>query len=1092
MRKLSKLTLAALFVFILSALAFAQSTTTGAVGITTTDPQGAVIANATVTVRNIETNKEETAVTDSEGRARVVNLQPGTYAVTVNASGFGAYTQDKVVVEIGRVTSLDVPLTVGGQTANVEVTSDAPVINTSQQDFASNINQTSVNELPINGRRAANFAILTPASAPDGNFGLISYRGISGLLNNNTVDGGDNNQALFSEERGRTRIPYSVSQASVREFQVNTSNYSAEYGRAAGAVVNTITKSGTNQFHGEGFEYYRNNRFGARNPRATQSIFTPGQPIQIVGIKPKDVRHQFGGNLGGPIVKDKAFFFFNYEGQRRDFPGLGVFSSASYLSGLASGTTARSILTTALGAQVPGQANTVKGRGLTDAQVDGALSFINSLTGEVPRRGDQNTYLGKFDWNLNKNNTFTATYNHLHWDSPAGIQTQATNTLGRASFGDDFVRVDSLNLRLISTISPTLLNEARFQYGRDNEFETSQPPLPGEPTTAPGGRAPDVFLTNGIEFGKPTFLERRAFPDERRQQYADTMTLTAGRHTIKFGGDINRVKDIVDNLRFEGGSYSYNNISDFVIDYVNFITPLAASTPCSTSTRLRGRCYTSQYQQAFGPTLFITKTTDYNLFVQDDFRITPRLTVNLGMRYEYEKLPSPQIPNTDTSIIPNTTLTIAQATSHFPSDKNNWGPRFGFAYDIFGNGKTSVRGGYGIYYGRINNGQVSNAISNTGNPAGQQSASVAQTSAIAPIFPNVLTSAPAGTANVQFFGQHYAAPQIHQVDLVLERQIARNTVVSVSYLASLGRKLPTFIDRNLTPPNATRLLNIPTTDPVTGQSNGPFAGQTFTVPLFNGARPLTTYGAITEINSGIKSDYSALVLQANRRLTRGLQVQSSYTLSKATDTGQVSQTFTATNSPYNVFDPTGDAGTSSFDVRHKFVASVVWNPTFFSESSNNKVGRALFNGFTIAPIVQVYSGRPFTAFVSSSPSGTQGGGFNGSNGQARFPLTERNGFRQPGVKNFDLRVSRRIKLGETANLEFLANIFNVFNSTQAAAVGTTFYSNATGAQPSTTVINGQTFTNLFYQTSFNIINDAGGGSSFYRERQVEFAVRFQF
>ncbi|MDT5061365.1 MAG: hypothetical protein QOH63_1824 [Acidobacteriota bacterium] len=478
--------------------------------------------------------------------------------------------------------------------------------------------------------------------------------------------------------------------------------------------------------------------------------------------------------------------------------------------------------------------------------------------------------------------------------------------------------------------------------------------------------------------------------------------------------------------------------------------------------------------------------------MQDDFRITPRLTVNLGMRYEYEKLPSPQIPNTDTSIIPNTTLTIAQATSHFPSDKNNWGPRFGFAYDIFGNGKTSVRGGYGIYYGRINNGQVSNAISNTGNPAGQQSASVAQTAAIAPIFPNVLTSAPAGTANVQFFGQHYAAPQIHQVDLVLEHQIARNTVVSVSYLASLGRKLPTFIDRNLTPPNATRLLNIPTTDPVTGQSNGPFAGQTFTVPLFNGARPLTTYGAITEINSGIKSDYSALVLQANRRLTRGLQVQSSYTLSKATDTGQVSQTFTATNSPYNVFDPTGDAGTSSFDVRHKFVASVVWNPTFFSESSNNKVGRALFNGFTIAPIVQVYSGRPFTAFVSSSPSGTQGGGFNGSNGQARFPLSERNGFRQPGVKNFDLRVSRRIKLGETANLEFLANIFNVFNSTQAAAVGTTFYSNATGAQPSTTVINGQTFTNLFYQTSFNIINDAGGGSSFYRERQVEFAVRFQF
>jgi hypothetical protein len=1073
-----------LLVFAMSALTFGQSTTTGAIGFTVTDPNGAIVPNAAVTVRNTETNKEDTAVTDSEGRARVVNLQPGTYSVTVNGTGFGAFTQDKVVVEVGRVTSLDVPLAVGQATGNVEVTSDAPVINTTQQDFASNINQTSINELPINGRRAANFAILTPASTPDGNFGLISYRGISGLLNNNTVDGGDNNQALFSEERGRTRIPYSISQASVREFQVNTSNYSAEYGRAAGAVVNTITKSGTNKFHGEAFEYYRNNRFGARNPRAVQSIFTPGQPLEIVGIKPKDVRHQFGGNIGGPIVKDKAFFFFNYDGQRRDFPGLGVFSTASYLSTLATGTSGRAILTTALGAQVPGQATTVKGRGLTDAQVDNALSFINSLTGQVPRRGDQDTYLPKLDWNINKNNTFTATYNHLHWDSPAGIQTQATNTLGRASFGDDFVRVDSLNLRLISTISPTLLNEARFQWGRDNEFEFSQPPLPGEPTTSPGGRSPDVFLTNGIEFGKPTFLERRAFPDERRQQYADTMTLTSGRHTIKFGGDINRVKDIVDNLRFEGGAYSYNNISDFVIDYVNSVTPLAATTPCSSSTRLRGRCYTSNYQQAFGPTLFITKTTDYNFFVQDDFRVSPRLTVNLGMRYEYEKLPSPQIPNPDTSAVPNIGLTIAQVTSHFPSDKNNWGPRFGFAYDITGNGKTSVRGGYGIYYGRINNGQVSNAISNTGNPVGQQSVSIAATSAIAPIYPNVLTSAPAATAGIQFFGQHFAAPQIHQIDLVFEREIARNTVVSVSYLASLGRKLPTFIDRNLSAPTGIRFINLP---------DGPFAGQNFTVPVFTGSRPNTAYGAITEISSSIKSEYNALVLQANRRLTKGLQFQSSYTLAKATDTGQVSQTFTATNSPFNVFDPTGDAGTSSFDVRHKFVASVVYNPTFFGDDSNNKVGRALFNGFTISPVVQIYSGRPFTGFVSSNASGTtQAGGFNGSNGQARFPLADRNGFRQPGVKNFDLRVSRRIRLGETANLELLANIFNVFNSTQAAGVGTTFYSNAVTGQTATTVINGVTYTNLYYQTPFGQINDAGGGSSFYRERQVEFAVRFQF
>src|SRR5205085_1818403 len=439
MSKLSRVLFALCLLVGLSAGVLAQSTTTGAIGVVVKDPQGAVVPGATVTAHNEETNQDATATTDSEGRARVVQLQPGRYTVTVGATGFSNYKQEKIVVEVGQVTSIDAPLAVGGASETVEVTAEAPVINTAQQDFSTNINQTSINELPINGRRAANFAILTPASVPDGNFGLISYRGISGLLNNNTVDGGDNNQALFSEERGRTRIPYSVSQGAVREFQVNTSNYSAEYGRSAGAVVNTVVKSGTNEFHGSAFEYYRNNRFGARNPRATQTIFTPGQPLQIIGIKPKDVRHQFGGSIGGPIAKDKLFFFFSADFQRRDFPGLGVFSTASYLS-----TVNRTLLT---------------GKGLTDAQVDSGLAFLTGLTGVVPRRGDQNLLLPKLDWTINDKNTFSATYNHLRWNSPAGIQTQATNTLGRASFGDDFVHVDWLTLRLTSTITPTLLNE---------------------------------------------------------------------------------------------------------------------------------------------------------------------------------------------------------------------------------------------------------------------------------------------------------------------------------------------------------------------------------------------------------------------------------------------------------------------------------------------------------------------------------------------------------------------------------------------------------------------------------------------------------
>jgi hypothetical protein len=225
--------------------AFAQSTVTGGIGGKITDPQGAIVPNATITVTNIGTNKAETATTDEDGGYRFSNLQPGTYSIGVTTSGFANFTQERVVVEVGRVTTVDVPLNISGQTATVQITTEAPVINTTQQDFSNNINQTSINELPINGRRASNFVLLTPGVVPDGGFGLISFRGISGLLNNSTVDGGDNNQAFFSEERGRTRISSSISQDAVREFQVNTSNYSAEFGRAARGVVNTVTKIGT-------------------------------------------------------------------------------------------------------------------------------------------------------------------------------------------------------------------------------------------------------------------------------------------------------------------------------------------------------------------------------------------------------------------------------------------------------------------------------------------------------------------------------------------------------------------------------------------------------------------------------------------------------------------------------------------------------------------------------------------------------------------------------------------------------------------------------------------------------------------------------
>src|SRR3989442_2266988 len=316
-----------------STATMAQSSVTGAIGGAVIDPNKAVVLGATVAVRNIDTNKESTASTDDEGRFRIVGLQPGTYSVRVTMQNFRPFLVENILVEVGRVTTVDVPLTVGMAEPGIVTISTTPIINTMQQDFSANINQTALNELPINGRRWSNFALGTPAAAPDGGFGLVSFRGISGLLNNNTIDGGDNNQAIFSEERRRTRISYVIGLDSIREFQVNASNYSAEYGRAAGGVVNAITKSGTNEFHGSVFYYDRDSKLGAQNPLSFQTFLINGV-LTPFAIKPIDKREQFGGTVGGPILKDQLFSFSAMTSRSETFralrrPAIPLFSPRS-------------------------------------------------------------------------------------------------------------------------------------------------------------------------------------------------------------------------------------------------------------------------------------------------------------------------------------------------------------------------------------------------------------------------------------------------------------------------------------------------------------------------------------------------------------------------------------------------------------------------------------------------------------------------------------------------------------------------------------------------------------------------------------------
>ncbi len=439
-------------------------------------------------------------------------------------------------------------------------------------------------------------------------------------------------------------------------------------------------------------------------------------------------------------------------------------------------------------------------------------------------------------------------------------------------------------------------------------------------------------------------------------------------------------------------------------------------------------------------------------------KVVPNLTLNFGLRYEYLQMPKPQFAN---PLVPR--------SSNLPSDKNNFGPRIGFALSFGDNSENVIRAGYGAYYGRFTNSAISNAITNTGVAAGERQF-FSSPNATTPTYPNILTTLPAigGASDIIVFADGAQNPLIHQMDLIYERALGRNTVFSVSGLISLGRYLPNFVDTNLNPPNSATTFTF----------NGGFlAGQTITVPKFTGPRPDTRFGRITEIQTIVSSEYYGLVLALNRRLTRGLQFQTSYTYSSAEDNGQNSTTFTNANAVLNPFDLDLERGTSNLDIPHRFVASLVYAPgTLFGVGRDSSFGRAIFGGWSVAPIVTAQSGFTYSATVSNNVSGGTSTGILGAGGTNRLPNVAPNSFRSPSIFNVDLRISKRFRFTETMNLEFLAEGFNIFNRV-----------NITGVDSRSYLISG---TNLNEDTRFGLPTAAG--NSLIRERQIQFATRFQF
>ena len=598
----------ALLLLLLPPFAYAQSAT-GDIQGTVVDQSGAVLPGVTVTVTNTATGVQRELITDAEGRFAAPGLQVGPYEVTAALQGFATRRQENLRVQIGETNTLRLELGVAALSDTITVSGTAPVLETTRTQVSSVVNSTAVENLPVNGRNFVDFVLLTPGVTRDTRQGDISFAGQRGTLNSLVVDGADNNNTFFGQALGRTgsgRAPYQFSQEAVQEFQVNTSAFSAEFGRAGGAVINVVTKSGTNSFTGSVFEFYRDKALNA-NTAINESLGRPKSPYHY---------NQFGGVLGGPIVRDRHFFFANYDGQRNTQPNT-VFLNVP--------------------ANVPGDPLTQQG-----------LAQLQPLAASWERTQNQDTFLIKTDHQLTDNHRLTLRYNHQNFIGE-GLENSGTQ-LSFETTGASKVYTRSFNTTVASVLGSSLFNEAKVQWAKDRE--------PGEANS----ENPQADVREGgtlvLRIGRNFFSPRETTVD--RVQFADTVTWVRGAHKVKSGFDF-QMDDI---LNFFPGNFSGVYVFQTLAAYAR--------------GRLTGTGDT--FTQAFpGDGTSGPRTNpdiqEYSFFAQDEWRASDAVTVNLGLRYDLQKFAQPPVRNPSAQL-----AAAGIDTSVLNTDANNIGPRLGIAW----------------------------------------------------------------------------------------------------------------------------------------------------------------------------------------------------------------------------------------------------------------------------------------------------------------------------------------------------------------------------------------------------------------------------
>lgn len=1002
MRKILPIFIALL---LLGGSAFAQSqSTTGNIEGRVLDPQGAVVPNANVSATNQETGFGKTVLTDEDGNYIFVLLPPGKYKVEAKAAqGFNPATYENVPVSVGGKTTLEITLSVGGNVNVVDVQTEGEAVETTRSSISTTVDEKAIDNLPVNGRNFLDFATLTPGVIRDPTrTGDLSVGGQKGTLNSLQIDGASNDNTFFGQTLGRTgtgRAPFQFSIETVKEFQINQNGFSAEFGRAGGAIINVVTKSGTNRFTGSLFEFFRDESLNANTPLLKASQARAGQPNK----RPPSQTNQFGGTFGGPFVKDKAFFFFAYDGQRSTLPNSVILNSL---------------------ATAPANVRTL----LTPK--------INSYS--VARQ--QDVFLLKTDFNLNNSNQISVRFNQQNFTGQNNENGGALSAEEHS--GDSLVRTTTLTGSWTWTISARWFNEFRAQYSRDRE--------PGEANSD----APEAVITTpdgAFNIGRNNFSPRET--TIRRFQIIDSQTYIYRQHSFKYGVDL--LRDRVFNFfpGLFGGSYSFGSYAAFSAHLANPATN-----------------FPTRYRQNFaGAGTSGAEThpdsTELALFLQDDWRASQKLTLNLGVRYDYQRLAQPPIQN------PNAALLAAGFDTGFkPSDKNNFAPRFGVSYAL--DEKTVIRGGYGIFYARTPSIITGTAHSQNGIQVIGIDLTCSAT-VICPTYPNVFTTIPTGPLapiNLFLFDRNYKQPFVHQGRISFEREILPNLSLSVAYTVYRGDDLTRTRDANFTAP-----VNRNFTAAGTGEV---LTFERFAIAGVN-PRLVPGFTRISVFESTANSFYQGFSVEAKRRFANKFSFIAAYTLSKAKD-DKPDQTTVVVGTDdskiaQNNFDVSTEYGRSDLDLRHRFVFSPVYDVGRFS--SENKVVNAFLSDWVFSGIVQLQSGFAYSAAVTGDPNN------DGNTANDRVPGTERNQFTTPNTFQVDLRVSRAFRFTERFRLTLMGEGFNIFNRSNVSAVNNGFY---------TAAFNNVTQTGTLTRTQLNGQPAFDQPRLFLTERQFQLGIKFEF